>query len=55
MCIRDRSIETPQGAIVYTSEYIVDYDIHNDAFSCDITALAEVGKRGVLALSLIHI
>ena len=44
------SIETPQGAIVYTSEYIVDYDIHNDAFSCDITALAEVGKRGVLAL-----
>ena len=44
------SIETPQGAIVYTSEYIVDYDIHNDAFSCDITALAEIGKRGVLAL-----
>ena len=44
------AIETPQGAVVYTSEYIVDYDIRNEAFSCDITALADIGKKGVLAL-----
>ena len=44
------AIDTPQGAVVYTSEFIVDYDISNEAFSCSITALAEIGKRGVLAL-----
>ncbi len=44
------AIETPYGYVVYTSEFIVDYDVHNEAFSCDITALAEIGKKGVLAL-----
>lgn len=44
------AIETPSGYVVYTSEFIVDYDIHSEAFSCDITALAEIGKKGVLAL-----
>ena len=44
------AIETPSGYVVYTSEFIVDYDISNEAFSCDITALAEIGKKGVLAL-----
>lgn len=44
------AIDTPQGSIVYTSEFIIDYDMRNEAFSCDITALADIGKRGVLAL-----
>lgn len=44
------AIESAEGYIVYTSEFIVDFDIRTDAFSCDITQLAEIGKRGVLAL-----
>lgn len=44
------AIESGEGYIVYTSEFIVDFDIHNDAFSCDITQLADIGKKGVLAL-----
>ncbi len=44
------AIESGSGYIVYTSEFIVDYDIRSDAFSCDITQLAEIGKKGVLAL-----
>ncbi len=44
------AIESKEGYIVYTSEFIVDYDIRNDAFSCDITKLAEIGKKGVFAL-----
>ena len=44
------AIETPSGYVVYTSEFIVDYDINSEAFSCDIPALAEIGKKGVLAL-----
>ena len=44
------AIDTKMGYIVYTSEFIVDYDIHHDAFACDITYLAEIGKKGVFAL-----
>ena len=44
------AIETKDGYVVYTSEFIVDYDVHSEAFTCDITALAEIGKKGVLAL-----
>ncbi len=44
------AIESQEGYVVYTSEFIVDYDIRNEAFSCDITQLAELGKKGVLAL-----
>lgn len=44
------AIETSQGYIVYTSEFIVDFDIKIEAFSCDITELAEIGKKGVLCL-----
>ncbi len=44
------AIESKEGYIVYTSEFIVDYDIRSEAFSCDITKLAEIGKKGVFAL-----
>ena len=44
------SIMTPQGAIVYTGEFIVDYNMLEPSFACDLTALSEIGKDGVLAL-----
>jgi Predicted hydrolase of the metallo-beta-lactamase superfamily len=44
------AIQTKHGNIVFTSEFIVDFDIKNEAFSCDITELAEIGKEGVLCL-----
>ena len=44
------AIDTKMGYVVYTSEFIIDYDNHHDAFSCDITYLAEIGKKGVFAL-----
>lgn len=44
------AIETSMGYVVYTSEFIVDFDIRNDAFTSDITHLAEIGKKGVFVL-----
>lgn len=44
------AIDSPEGYIVYTGEFIVDFDVRNDAFSCDITQLAEIGKKGVFVL-----
>ena len=44
------AILTPQGAIVYTGEFIVDYNMLDASFACDIAALSEIGKDGVLAL-----
>jgi ribonuclease J len=41
---------TEYGWIVYTSEFIIDFDVHNEAFQCDITEFSELGKQGVLAL-----
>ena len=44
------AIETKHGYIVYTSEFLIDFDIKHQAFSCDISLFAEIGKKGVLAL-----
>ena len=44
------AFETDSGLIVYTSEFIFDYDILNKAFSMDINALSEMGKSNVLVL-----
>lgn len=44
------AISTAHGNIVYSSEFIVDYDARTEAFSCDITELAEIGKEGVFCL-----
>ena len=44
------SFETDHGQIVYTSEFIVDYDFISPAFSMDVNAIAEMGKNNVLCL-----
>ena len=44
------AFETDSGMIVYTSEFIFDYDFINKAFSMDINALSEMGKNNVLCL-----
>lgn len=44
------AISTPYGNIVYTTEFIVDYDINIKSFASDIVELAEIGKEKTLAL-----
>ncbi|MEA4875137.1 ribonuclease J [Anaerorhabdus sp.] len=44
------AIETEKGYVVYTSEFIIDYDTQNDAFKTDITQFTDLSKKGVLAL-----
>lgn len=44
------AFETNHGLIVYTSEFIFDYDFTNDAFSMDINALSDLGQAKVLVL-----
>ncbi len=44
------AIRTEDGYVVYSSEFIVDYDTKNDAFRFDMTDVMEIGRRGVLAL-----
>lgn len=44
------AFETDSGSIVYTSEFIFDYDFLNKAFSMDINALSDLGKKNVLVL-----
>ena len=44
------AFETEYGSIVYTSEFIFDYDFLNNAFSMDINTISEIGKNKVLCL-----
>ena len=44
------AIESSQGYIVYTGEFIIDYDLLKDEYICDLNELSEIGKKGVLAL-----
>ncbi len=44
------AIRTDDGYVVYSSEFIVDYDIKADAFRCDLSDVTELGSKGVLAL-----
>ncbi|MBQ0036282.1 MAG: ribonuclease J [Firmicutes bacterium] len=44
------AFETDMGMVIYTSEFIFDYDFLNKAFSMDINALSEMGKNNVLCL-----
>ena len=44
------AIRTEDGYVVYTSEFIVDYDTKTDAFKFDMTDIMEIGRRGVLVL-----
>ena len=42
--------ETEQGSIVYTSEFIIDYDTGIDAFSMDLNSIIKIGEHNVLCL-----
>ncbi len=44
------AIRTEDGFVVYTSEFIVDYDTKNEAFSFDVTNITNLSNEGVLAL-----
>jgi len=44
------AIKTDSGYVVYSSEFIIDYDSKNEAFRCDITNLTDLASRGVLCL-----
>ncbi|MGL5541123.1 MAG: ribonuclease J, partial [Erysipelotrichaceae bacterium] len=44
------AIGTSQGYVVYNGEFLVDYDILSPEYNMDITELADIGKKGVLAL-----
>ena len=44
------AIGTDQGYIVYTGEFIVDYDMLQDEYLCDLNELSDIGKKGVLCL-----
>ena len=44
------SIKTKYGNIVYTSEFIVDYDIGLHTFASDISEIADIGKEKTLVL-----
>lgn len=44
------SIETDQGNIVYTSDFIVDYTVGNKAFYFDLNALSSIAEKKTLIL-----
>ncbi|MBR0474340.1 MAG: ribonuclease J [Erysipelotrichaceae bacterium] len=44
------SIDTPDGQIVICEQFVIDFDMNDKGFDCDISAIAEIGKKGVLAL-----
>lgn len=44
------AINTKQGYIVYTGEFIVDFDARDEAFNCDVSKIAEIGNNNVLCL-----
>lgn len=44
------AIATDKGYIVYTGEFIIDYDMLQQEYLCDLNELSDIGKRGVLCL-----
>lgn len=44
------AIDSDQGYIVYTGEFIIDYDTLKTEYHCDINKLSDIGKKGVLCL-----
>lgn len=44
------AIRTEDGYVVYSGEYVVDYDAKNAAFTFDMMDITELGSKGVLAL-----
>lgn len=44
------AIKTDEGYIVYTSEFIIDYDAKNEAFKSNVAEITKIGNEGVLCL-----
>lgn len=44
------AIASSQGYIVYSGEYVFDYNVHTPEYICDLNELSEIGKKGVLCL-----
>ncbi len=44
------AIKTEDGYVVYSSEFIVDYDVQNDAFKFDMMEVMNLGSKGILAV-----
>ena len=44
------AIDTPDGQIVIAEQFVIDFDMHDKAFDCDISRIADIGKKGVLCL-----
>ena len=42
------AIETPDGQVVIAEQYIIDFDMREDEYNCDLGVIAEIGKKGVL-------
>ncbi len=46
------AIDTPDGQIVIAEQFVIDFDMHDKGFDCDISRIADIGKKGVLALMM---
>lgn len=44
------AIKSDQGYIVYSGEYVVDYNIRSEQYTCDLNELSDIGSEGVLCL-----
>ena len=44
------AIKTDDGYVVYSSEFVVDYDMKMEAFKFGMSEITELGHRGILAL-----
>ena len=44
------AIATENGQIVIAEQFVIDFDMHDKSFDSDIGTIAEIGKKGVLAL-----
>lgn len=44
------AIKSDQGYIVYSGEYVVDYNIRSSQYTCDLNELSDIGNEGVLCL-----
>ena len=44
------AIETENGEIVIAEQFVIDFNSHDRAFDCDVSRIAEIGKKNVLAL-----
>ena len=44
------AVHSNQGYIVYSGEYVFDYNVQSKFYNCDLNELSEIGKKGVLCL-----